>query len=331
MQMSKEDLTLISPSVGSGVTEGSGAAPATGLYFHTTGGVVDTLWLNGVQVADLSGVPAAGSVGSAQLNAAIIDAAVGTPSARSLLTAVSADNLHAPTAQAVLTAIASAIAAQQSQRFVTWDAAGPGTQPSVNGLGTNDQGTKTSRALAFTNFFTRQRRQGYVSATTANASAGLQGNQQFNGTDGYTFRAVFGIQAYNAGHQYEVGMSGFYSAATLPGSETSALTMYANPGDTHWKVHGGDSTMSTPIDLGASFPVATSAVDMYDVTFVVAPGGTTATYTIVRLNTGDVATGTVTRVPSPTVTQGVVCIGSNLATAAAASVDIARMSVLTAN
>jgi hypothetical protein len=65
-------------------TEGEGAAPSVGLYFHTTTGVVDGVWLNGVKKLDASGTPADGSITQAKFVSSLIDGAAGVATLRSL-------------------------------------------------------------------------------------------------------------------------------------------------------------------------------------------------------------------------------------------------------
>jgi hypothetical protein len=76
--------------------------PGVGLFFHETSGVIDSVWLNGVQVASLDGIPGNETVSPEKMGTQYVDGAVGTPSLRCLITSVSgADGLHAPTGKAV--------------------------------------------------------------------------------------------------------------------------------------------------------------------------------------------------------------------------------------
>lgn len=220
---------------------------------------------------------------------------------------------------------------QNYRRTAFFEATGNGTATSIIGLLVSTQGTTTTRNVAATNFYTSLRRLGYVGATTANAPAGLTGNNaQFQVARGFSFRAVFAIQAYDAGHRYFVGMGETTDNTVDPSALVNRLHMYADPGDVTWKIRGANASQGTAVDLGANFPVNTSATDVYDVTFNCEPGATTATYLVKRLNTGDTASGTISTVPGAVLIRPQV-IGSNAATGTAASVDIARIILVTDN
>lgn len=216
-------------------------------------------------------------------------------------------------------------------RMASFEAQGNSTTFNQLGLGMNTQGTTTQRNVATTNFYSQQRRVGFVSATTANSKAGGQGNPQFLVDLGFTFRAVFGIQAYNAGHTYFAGMVSSYSATINGGAQTQCVGIYFNPADANWSTIGAQGSAGTGTSLGTNFPATTSATDLYDITITVAPAGTTAAYKIVRLNTGNTASGTISTVPQTGNMLQACAIGTNLATGVAASIDILRMYVITNN
>lgn len=218
-----------------------------------------------------------------------------------------------------------------TQRIAYFESQGNSTTFNQLGLGMNTQGTTTQRNVATTSFNTEQRRTGFVGATTANAKAGGQGNPQFLVDLGFTYRAVFSIQAYNAGHTYFVGMVSSYSATINGGAQTQCIGMYFNPADANWSVIGAQGSAGTGTSLGSSFPATTSATDVYDFQVTVAAGATTGTYKITRLNTGATASGTITTVPQTGNMLQACAIGTNLATGVAASIDIMRIYVITAN
>jgi len=210
------------------------------------------------------------------------------------------------------------------KRTVFIETQGGNTTVTLVGLSSNGQGTATSRAIALTNYYTRQRKVGRVGATTANANAGELGNQQFNVVDGFVVKLVFGIQAYNAGHQYSIGMGGFYSNTTLPSTLNDSIHIFADPGDTNFKLRSASGSI---INLGSNFPCNTSGVDLYEVTFTVPANSTTGLYSVKRLNTGNVATGILTEVPAGLLAHK--CVASNYATGVAPSIDISRISITT--
>lgn len=60
-------------------------------------------------------------------------------------------------------------------------------------------------------------------------------------------------------------------------------------------IYYGGSTAQAPIDLGANFPANTRNTDVYElVLFAPSNSNNTVSYEVTRLNTGDVATGTLT-------------------------------------
>lgn len=213
-----------------------------------------------------------------------------------------------------------------SKRTVYLEAQGNNTTINLVGLGSNGQGTNTVRNVASTNVLTRTKRIGKVSATTANARAGELGNNQFFTSELLTFRAVFAIQSYNAGHTYNFGVEAFNgSPNNAPSTFLNTVHMYADAGDTTFKIRGADGgTLGTVIELGANFPCNTSNTDIYDLTLTIVGGS--CQYTVKRLNTGDISTGTISVIPSTGVALNHVVIANNLATGVASAIDIARIS-----
>lgn len=164
-------------------------------------------------------------------------------------------------------------------------------------------GTAVARVIATTNLFTRMRRLGFVSATTAGSLASLRVAvaQVTTGTGslgGFHKIIRFGISdaAPVAGARMFMGMSSSIAAPT--NVEPSVLTQCIGIGhgaaDTNLKLYYGGSVAQTPIDLGANFPSNTANTDAYDLALYSSPyGAGEINYEVTRLNTGDVATGTI--------------------------------------
>lgn len=163
-------------------------------------------------------------------------------------------------------------------------------------------GTVAAASFAVTNHFTRSRRNVVVSATTAGSMAGYRGyavlaTSDGAGLGGFLFNTRFGIAdaATVSGAQMFVGLStsGIMSPATEPSTLTSSVGVGHGAADTNLKIYYGGSTAQTPIDLGANFPVNTLSTDSYALTLH-APSDASGTvhYQVERLNTGHVATGT---------------------------------------
>ena len=163
-------------------------------------------------------------------------------------------------------------------------------------------GTATARNVATTNFFTRLRRLGYVSAATAGALTESRvavaqvtiGNGA--GVGGFTKIVRFGCSdaATVAGARMFVGMSSSTAAATNvePSTLTNSIGVGHGAADTNLKLYYGGSAAQTAIDLGASFPANTLSVDAYELALFASPNLTTVGYMVTRLNTGAVASGT---------------------------------------
>ena len=98
--------------------------------------------------------------------------------------------------------------------------------------------------------------------------------------------------------------------------------------DTTLSLYFGGSVAQTPIALGANFPANTRNVDMYELALFAAPSATTVQYEVTRLNTGNVAKGTLsgaagTVLPAATTLLGPWGYRTNNATALACAIDVA--------
>ena len=100
-------------------------------------------------------------------------------------------------------------------------------------------------------------------------------------------------------------------------------------------VYYGGSAAQTPIDLGASFPTGTSNTDLYELTLFAPPtSNNTVYYQVIRLNTGDKASGTLTGtagtvLPANTTYLAIRNWRTNNATASAVTIAIAGMYIET--
>lgn len=205
------------------------------------------------------------------------------------------------------------------------------TAPTTTGF------TATARNVATTNRFTRMRRLGYATAATAGTVgqwrvAFYQYTVGSNVTNegGFTYIIRFGISdaAAVSGARMFMGMR---SSATPANVEPSTLTNCIGIGhgasDTTMKLFYGGSAAQTPIDLGANFPADTRSTDIYELALFSAPNSGDVHYEVTRVNTGDVATGTITNSGStvlPTNTTLIAPWGyrTNNATALAVGLDV---------
>lgn len=183
--------------------------------------------------------------------------------------------------------------------------AGTAALPGVSGYPTPTAvGTATARIVDVSGYFVRLRRLGYVSAATAGS---LTGSRVPIGlvTLGTTLGGV------RVGGFHKVIQFGCSDAATVAGArqfvgvavaaaptnvEPSTLTNVIGVGhgaaDATLSLYFGGTTAQAPVALGASFPANTLSVDAYELSLYCAAGSTVVTWQVTRMNTGAVASGT---------------------------------------
>jgi hypothetical protein len=209
------------------------------------------------------------------------------------------------------------------------------------GFAATTNGTATARNVATTNLFTSMRRIAYVSAATANNSAlwrgsGLQwwrGNAA--GLGGFLLVVRFGNSdaSFVSNSRTFVGMHGL--ASNIGNVDPSTLANIIGVGndsaDTTLQImHNDGAGNATKINLGANFPANTVNVDMYELALFCAPNGSTVGYRVERLNTGDVAEGTLsTDLPASTQLLTPHVFRHNGGTAAAVGIDIVSIYIET--
>jgi hypothetical protein len=169
-------------------------------------------------------------------------------------------------------------------------------------------GTATGISSANTSFFTRINKFSIVSAATAASFAsnfynssniqiitlGVPGTPN---AGGFLWVYSFGIGDTVASPRTFVGISSNTGAPTNvePSTLTNSIGVGQGASDTNLKLYYGGSAAQTPIDLGANFPTNTSSTDWYQVVLFAPPtSNNTVYYQVTRLNTGNVATGTLT-------------------------------------
>jgi len=167
------------------------------------------------------------------------------------------------------------------------------------------QGTVTAATLATTSFFTRAPRVTYVSAGTAGSfsswyqgigtvTLGVSGTPNFGG---FYYVTRFGIADTVAAPRTFIGLSSIGTSPTNvePSTLINSIGVGQGAANTNLFVYYGGSAAQTPIDLGANFPTGTSNTDWYELTLFAPPSSTnTVYYQVLRLNTGNVASGTLT-------------------------------------
>ena len=202
--------------------------------------------------------------------------------------------------------------------------------------------TATARSCATTNYFTRRRRQGYVTAATAAAVGQWRaGNNCYTmgdgaGVGGFSMTVRFGCSdaATVAGARQWMGMGPSSVAPTNvePSTLVQRIGVGHGAADTNLKIFYGGSVAQTPIDLGVNFPANTLSVDMYELSLYAPPNSAVCHYEVTRLNTGHVATGTLsgaagTVLPNSTNLMSIVGYRTNNATALACGWDVCGATV----
>jgi len=167
------------------------------------------------------------------------------------------------------------------------------------------QGTTTAAAPSSTSFFTRAPRVTYVSAGTAGSFAawyqgtgivtlGVSGTPNFGG---FYYVTRFGIADTVASPRTFIGLTSVGTTPTNvePSTLVNSIGVGQGAANTNLFIYYGGSAAQTPIDLGANFPTGTSNTDWYELTLFAPPSSTnTVYYQVLRLNTGNVASGTLT-------------------------------------
>jgi hypothetical protein len=196
-------------------------------------------------------------------------------------------------------------------------------------------GTATARTITTANMFMRLRRLGFVSAATGGSLASIRiAAAQITLGDGTLggFHKVlrFGISdaALVAGARMFMGVSATTAAPTnvAPSTLLNCIGVGHDAAATNLSLYYGGTTAQTPIDLGANFPVTTNT-DVYELALFAPPGGD-ITWEVSRLNTGHVASGSITAaggvaLPSPTILLSPMWgYRTNNATATAVGLDL---------
>jgi hypothetical protein len=205
------------------------------------------------------------------------------------------------------------------------------TSPTITGF------TSTTRNVETINMFSRFRRIGYVSATTAGAVGQWRLiAPQYTigdgaGVGGFTYIIRFGISdvVEVAGARMFIGMR---QSGTPTNVEPSNLTQCVGVGhgeaDTNLKIFYGGSVAQTPIDLGVDFPITNGSVEMYELALFAAPNTQTVQYEVTRLLDATSSAGILSGIAGTALPDSTRLIGpwgyrTNNATALAVGLDVA--------
>jgi hypothetical protein len=221
-------------------------------------------------------------------------------------------------------------------KVMLYSAHGNGTTTSAYGGPALTVTTATQRNVATTNLFSAMRRVGSVSAATAGGSCGARTvPTQFYMGGGFkaVFRSGCSDAATVTGARSFVGMVSITTQIgnVNPSTLTSMIGLGSDAGDTNlFIMHNDGSGTATRIDLGANFPDHTLSTDMYELALFTAPNSGVVGYEVTRLNTGHVASGTITTDLPPTNTLLTPQLWrNNGATALAVAIDIVQFYIET--
>ena len=209
--------------------------------------------------------------------------------------------------------------------------------------------TVTQRTPATTNLATRIPRMGYPSASTAGSLAHARSAFSSvmswtlgagNPRTGFFFTARFVVSdpATVSGARMFIGMASATAAPTNvePDTLTNHIGIAQVSGSSNLHIVFGGSSAQTKIDLGSNFPANTLSADVYELVLNADPSNNgNVGYRVERLNTGDVASGTLTNTtPGTTLPANTTFLAPRLwrcnnATALAVAFDLILMSIET--
>jgi hypothetical protein len=219
---------------------------------------------------------------------------------------------------------------------------GSTTVPGIFGMAPlTATGTATSRTVATTNMLARMTRLGFVSAATA---ASLSGAREAvakytvgagAGLGGFFARYRFATSdaAAVAGARQFVGLSASTGAPTNvePNTLLNSIGVVQLSTSNNLQMYAAGGSAGTPIDLGASFPANSLSADVYELALFSPAAGSVA-WQVTRLNTGNVASGTISaNLPSATTLLCHQLWRTNNATALAVGLDVCGIYIETDN
>lgn len=205
------------------------------------------------------------------------------------------------------------------------------------GLTAVQVGTITTPSLASTTMATSRARVRHTSSSSASSTSCSYGGfgewwlGNAAGLGGFFMAATFSVgdASLVATANMFVGVDGNVNTNhgdVKPSTLTNIIGFGCDNGDTNLQVYASGSSTQARASLGSSFPVNTTGIDVYECLLYAAPNASTVTYQVTRLNTGAVATGSVTgaQLPSNTTFLTFQMYRSNGGTASAVALDVHR-------
>jgi hypothetical protein len=171
----------------------------------------------------------------------------------------------------------------------------------INSAVTNN----SAQTIAATSIFTRAPRTGFASQAVIGTLGTIRSLTNFYALGSATSPAYggfymtirFGYYSHAANKRSFTGITSSVAAPTNvePSTLTNCIGVGQGAANTNLFIYYGGSAAQTPINLGSSFPANTSDTDWYELALFSPPtSNNTVYYQVTRLNTGDVATGTLT-------------------------------------
>lgn len=194
-------------------------------------------------------------------------------------------------------------------------------------------GSATGPALTTTNLLSSTPRYVTTSAGTTNAQAGVTGSALYwlgnaAGLGGFRVEIEFGIVTSTPNLRVCAGLVSnggiAFTMATDPSNITDGVFLGCDDTDTNMQIMRNDNAGTcTKINLGSSFPKTSNVV--YRAVFSASQNASAIDYTVTRLDTGDVASGTLsTDLPANTAFLQLYCKVGNGGTASAAAMGFMR-------
>lgn len=174
-------------------------------------------------------------------------------------------------------------------------------------------GTVSHPAIAAGSLRASTRRAIITSAATANSASELRvaatrcWRGDAAGLGGFFLAIRFGCSSAVAGQRLIVGLTSSTSATATtqsPSSLTSCVFVGNDAGDANLQImHNDASGTCTKVDLGANFPVPSSANNaMYELILFAAPNGSTIGWRVQRLDVAQINAGTISTDLPPSTT-----------------------------
>jgi hypothetical protein len=205
------------------------------------------------------------------------------------------------------------------------------------GVSPSNTGTLTARALSTTNLATGTRRVGLVSAAGAGSVAGTRaaavalwrGNATNAGGFHIVWRFMISDAALVATANMFVGIQTSGAPTDVaPSTLANSIGVGVDNGDTVLQLYASGAAAQARTSLGANFPANTVSTDLYELSLFAAPNAADVKYELLRVNTGDRATGTISAGANLPASTQLLCPQawrSNGGTATAVAIDIGGM------